>query len=1245
MKHIHRNSLGLAATLAAGFISASTMAASYEGIHAAPLNTVNSNLPSVIGTPAQSAALANGVDRHKGEQLLVRLSDERVTADGKSPVMIEVEAQDSNGRPLSREVLVTVQVSRGRILTASSNSTLRMNGAVVDQETRALGTQVLTRNGKVVVTVQAPAEAGVANVLVSSGNLTMQSRLDFVVEARPMLAVGIIDGILSATKVQADTNAPLRTNDGLEDELQEIGVTRRGLSVVESEGRAAAFAKGEVGDGYQLTMAFDTDKDRTRFFRDIQPDQFYPIYGDASIRGFDAQTTRSGYLRLERNQSYFMFGDYNTEAQGSRARSLGAYQRTLTGGVVHLEGAGGVMNAFASQDSLRRVIDEQPGRGISGPYSLSSGAGVLNSEQVDIVTRDRSQPAVILDVQRLTRFADYEFEPFSGQLLFRRPIPTVDANLNPVSVRVSYEVEGGGPKFWVSGANVQFKAGNRVELGASVAEDGDPLARYSLYSGNATVKLGQNGTVLFESAASFNGASPVQQSDKGQAFRTEYRYAGARASARLFWGRADAGFDNPSSVLNAGRREIGGKAMLTINDSTSLTLDATRTEDTIIGADRTGATATIGRNFRADKARLEIGMRYGRDEVNPTGAVARPRYSSVYSYTPLGTLSTGSYSNGAFVNGQTKPNEFTTIHSRFTAAVTPRMNAYVEADVAISERGRPGDNEAWAFAVGADYLVAEKTSVYARHEQAQSLGGLYGLGTGEEHNATLVGVSTSLREDTQVFSEYRLNDAISGRDAQAAVGLRNLWRVREGLGISTNLEKLTSFDDTSRSAMAMGLGFEYTGSARSKASGRLERRSDGAAITYLSTLAYTAKLNQDWSLLLRNLYSDSDSASLAAGTQIQDRAIIGLAYRDTGSNVLSSLMRYEFKTESDTNVVAPIDREVNIFSYHTNYKPTARLTVAGEVAGKWVSERIGDQLGATRSNFAANLFAGRVTYDLNDRWDFGVAGSVLRSDQSAKQYAVGLELGRILMRNLWGSVGFNFTGFSDPDFDAADYSRRGAYFRLRYKFDEKTLGYQAATRPAQAQAAPVAAAPAPVAAPPPPPAPVDSDRDGVVDGADRCPNTPAGARVDANGCELDGDRDGVVDRLDRCPQTPAGDKVDEVGCGLSLTLQVNFDNNSSNIKSESFSELNAFSEFLKAVPSARGDLEGHTDSVGSEAYNQKLSQSRAESVKQYVVEKGVATDRLNAVGYGESQPVADNATPEGRASNRRVMFTRKEAKQ
>jgi outer membrane protein OmpA-like peptidoglycan-associated protein len=180
--------------------------------------------------------------------------------------------------------------------------------------------------------------------------------------------------------------------------------------------------------------------------------------------------------------------------------------------------------------------------------------------------------------------------------------------------------------------------------------------------------------------------------------------------------------------------------------------------------------------------------------------------------------------------------------------------------------------------------------------------------------------------------------------------------------------------------------------------------------------------------------------------------------------------------------------------------------------------------------------------------------------------------------------------------------------------------------------------------------PKDADGDGVVDSADKCPDTPAGDKVDANGCSLpkDSDGDGVNDDKDRCPSTPAGVKVDEEGCQVlfektkkTLILEgVNFETGKSDLTEESKTILNGVAESLVANEEIKVQVSGHTDSRGSSALNKRLSRARAESVKLYLIERGVAADRLTAVGYGPSKPIASNKTDAGRAQNRRVELTR-----
>jgi outer membrane protein OmpA-like peptidoglycan-associated protein/outer membrane protein W len=138
----------------------------------------------------------------------------------------------------------------------------------------------------------------------------------------------------------------------------------------------------------------------------------------------------------------------------------------------------------------------------------------------------------------------------------------------------------------------------------------------------------------------------------------------------------------------------------------------------------------------------------------------------------------------------------------------------------------------------------------------------------------------------------------------------------------------------------------------------------------------------------------------------------------------------------------------------------------------------------------------------------------------------------------------------------------------------------------------------------------------------------------------DGDADGVCDADDKCPNTASGTRVDQVGCPLSQTLKLLFDFDSAELRPESINELERLVKFMNEVPFATALIEGHTDSVGADAYNLALSDRRAKSVFDYLTSRGVDPARLKSVGKGESEPVADNATDAGRQENRRVMLIR-----
>lgn len=169
--------------------------------------------------------------------------------------------------------------------------------------------------------------------------------------------------------------------------------------------------------------------------------------------------------------------------------------------------------------------------------------------------------------------------------------------------------------------------------------------------------------------------------------------------------------------------------------------------------------------------------------------------------------------------------------------------------------------------------------------------------------------------------------------------------------------------------------------------------------------------------------------------------------------------------------------------------------------------------------------------------------------------------------------------------------------------------------------------------------PRDSDEDGVTDSLDQCPYTVLGVAVDQHGCEFDSDHDNVVDRRDECPNTTPGVPVDVRGCEIRAVINlpgVSFHTNSDRLVDGAEADLNAAAATLRLNKNLSVEIAGYTDSSGTASHNLGLSDRRANTVRDYLIKLGVDPDKLTARGYGEADPISDNATPEGRDRNRRV---------
>ncbi len=937
-------------------------------------------------------------------------------ADGKTPITLVVRLTDAKGVPVTSRTAVTIAASVGR-------------WKVEDLNPNEPGVQTFVEGGRAEFELIAPSEPSEAIVRISSGDIRGEAKVDFLPDLRDMIASGIIEGVLNLRKLDGRGLAPARAQDGFEQEISHLSRSW-GDGDRTAAARAAMFLKGKVKGEYLLTLAYDSDKNtKERLFRDIQPDEFYPIYGDSSVRGFDAQATGRFYVRIDKKKSYLLYGDFNT-SQSNEARKLANYSRSLTGIKQHFENGQVSANVFASRDSAKQVIDEFPANGTSGPFVLTRNAGLVNSEKIEVLTRNRNQPSVILRAVPLTRFVDYELEPLTGRILFKAPIASLDEELNPVSIRITYEVDQGGQQFWVAGADATLKVSDRIEVGASIVDDRNPLDKFRMVGVNAIARLADKTFFVAELArtqrnlfasSSSPGLATVAREKQGSAGRIEFRHVASDLDLIFYAGRAQRDFDNPGASLTNGRQEIGGKLTYKIDERTRIKAEVLQTEDLTLGGKRDGMLLAVERSFGGG-LRVEAGVRHARE-----------------------TQASGPVPNGIGA----APDSVTAIRARITGEIPWLKDAaaYVEGEVDVNDTDRK------IAAIGADFKLGGAGRIYARHEFISSLTGPYGLNNQQRQNSSVVGVNVDYIKDGSVFSEYRIRDAISGGDAEAAFGLRNLWTLSRGLQLQTGFERVHAFSGKGDAeSTAATFGIEYSANPLWKGSSRLELRTSQSSDSILSTLAGAAKLDRDWTLLGRNTYSMIKNKGQSTGENEQDRLQLGVAYRDTETDKWNALGRIEHRSERDTTQIGiDLKRTVEMISLHANWQPRRPYVFSGRYAAKWVNEKSNGL--ATKNN--AQLISGRAIWEFAPRWDIGVnVSSMFGKGTQSRNYGLGLELGFMVMDNLWVSGGYNVFGYRDDDLTSGEYTNKGVYLRLRYKFDEDLFNVRSEKNTTMAAPAP-----------------------------------------------------------------------------------------------------------------------------------------------------------------------------------------------
>ncbi len=1053
--------------------------------------------PEVTGTRSGNVdyGLNQGVD-------LVRVEVDRdgVPADGQTPVHVRVQLLDADGKPLAGRSYATIENSGGRIRLPGSRTDEFGPGAA-DADKVTPGVQLVVEDGVAEFDLLAPHEPQDVVLRITAGGQTAEGMIGFLPEMRELLATGLIEGVVNfRNKSNAGLISPVQYNDAFDRDIRRWE-KQFNNGKANAAARTAFFVKGRIKGEYLLTAAYDSDKDvRGRLLRDIQPEEFYPVYGDSSLRGFDARSAERLYVRIDNKRSYLLYGDFQTGDGLATAtgiggsgpipqRSLSTYNRTATGLGWHFESERVRSNVFAIEDSLRQVIEEFRSQG-SGPYALRNNAVLEGSERVEVVVRDRNQPTRIVAVRPLARLVDYSFEPFSGRILLNQFMPSFDSDLNPVSLRITYELDQQTEKFWVVGADGQFKLTDKLEVGASAVEDRNPYAEFKMASVNAGYRFGPDTMFVAEFARtrsevntnSLNqitsqGLKDVTGEVEGDAWRVEFAHDGGKFDARLFAARTDPAFNNPASPLYGGRGEYNARLSYAFTPRVELYVEALRSEDrNPDGGERDAGGAGV-RVGATERLTVDFGLRSVRETIGVTSP-----WSSGSPFGQLGGL-TGGFATGSgggalgygqqaldpatglmVINGSSSGSVITSdlpvgtklesdsarigVGYRFSDKFSG--GAEVEQSVNGEERHR--------VAAGVDYQAFERSRLYGRYEKQTGLTSAYGITTTDrEADALVFGIDSSYIRDTQAFSEYRLRDAISGRDVQAASGIRNNWDIREGLRLSSSAERVNVIDGDTGDSTGLALALDYRANPLWRGAIRVEHRisedvphtdANEAFNTTLVQFMLARKLSRDWTLLGRNYLLATNYEE--RGDVLQDRFQLGLAYRDTDRNRVNALMRYEYKLERDESGLTLLNGEVvngtsqdvrtraHIVSSHADWHPSRPWWLTGRVAGKWQRDQFAYGDGSrVNSSFRAMLFSGRIVYDITENWDIGVLGSTFRGQSGANQYAYGMEVGRLLRQNLWLSAGYNWTGFAgDRDLNGYEYTQQGAFLRLRFKFDE-----------------------------------------------------------------------------------------------------------------------------------------------------------------------------------------------------------------